>query len=329
MTMLAKEFLLEGKRDLGQAFELFPYQLFDLTQFAEDRLKELQYTYSDYFQPHSLTRIAEHFQLGISYYKLLRCVGATQGTERFLSRIVLPMLQKDYSVYEKWVWLLRNQLEKWLQMDRRVRDIPGLDDGVSENLHKIIHEFLERRMDDDEYEEVRHTHELFRVADLMLYASVKMAQLNIKIKGEDGLRAACKAIENLFRSNQVCIEKDTIIVSALSAMCCMTEFDFIYHTSVSPIEAFPCIRNNNAVCFKPLPVTDDDAMILGKKFNIWSITQLYTAFLQMDALEQENFLSQVNDSLHGTIQIEQVDKAFKIWKEDNYARLKTFKQKKS
>lgn len=328
MTMLAKEFFLEGKMDLGKDFCLFPYHVFDVTKYAEDRLKELQYTYSEYFQPHSLTRISDHYQLGVSYYKLFRCTGATVATERLLERVVLPKLEKDYASYEKWVWLLHNQLKTLLQMDRRVSDIAGVEAGVSENLHKVVHEFLERRMDEEEYEEIRHTHELFRVADLLMYASVKMDQLSIKIKGEDGLRAACKCIENLLRSTQICIEKDNVIVSVLAAMCCMTDFDFMYHTSVSTIESFPCIRNNNSICFKPLPISDEDALIMGKKFNIWSLTQLYTVFLQMDALEQENFLNNINLSLHENILMPNVDKAFKLFKEKNYTRMKALKAKK-
>lgn len=323
-NMLCKELHLELGMDSGKSYCLLPFDIFDIELFAEKNLPELFFVYGPNFQPHSLATMTKHYGIQISYYKLMRALGASESLKQLLENVILPLLADKYEIFKEWPYLLQNIVAKNLTLERHVKTIPGLDEDISQNLYTIVHEYLEDSMSDN-YEMVHHSHGLFVVADLLMYASYRLRQAKSKLTGEQGLVAALRAIELLLRCKEVCIESDIIIVSVLASVCQMTDFDFIFHRSVSSIEAFPTIRQQNGICFKPLKVSSEDAIVLGKKFNIWSITQLYARYSVLDAIEQTNFISALDRSLQGSITLKQIENAISIYKQYNYQRLKDFK----
>jgi hypothetical protein len=326
LNILLKELFLELQKEYGEQSVYFPWYIFDSISFAKDKLEELRFCYERKYQPYSLDRMARHFKCTSSLLKINTAFGDCMIIEELFMSVFRQVAGEAIDNLGKLKWTAQFYNKSNIVLSRALSDVRGVTDEMSENLHSVIQTAFKRHGGDD-FETFVHSHHLFRVADLLLYASLKLRMRQDKSKGEESLRKACGIIEVLLRSKGVFIQDDQTIVEILAAMCQTTAFCFIYHTYVPPTEAFPIIRTANSICFRPLMIDDSDAELISARIGFFSITELYAVYKQLDYVERNLFVQAINEQITRPITLQVLNFAFDTLNKPNYMRVKEYEQK--
>lgn len=294
LNIIAKELYIELGMDLGKNFHIYPYQVFDLLSFMQQHIEELDFTYEPKYEPYSLDRIAKHYSIEVPYNKYLTAAGDAFIMRTMLFETIYPALKTSENKYLSWKWLFKNKVASLTAKNRKLTSIPGIDKETAASMNDIVNNYLVVHGTEDLQTHI-HNPELFTVADLLLYASMKLRLNNQKDEGELSLWHCCQIIERMMRKVDVDIQSDLIIASVLASMVSSTLFDFIYHTSKHPDKVFPTIRQKNSICFEPLKLSENDSFNIAEKLGYNSIMEIMGEYEMVDIEGKDRLVSSINN----------------------------------
>lgn len=321
MDILCKEFLVELDMGFGDKSADFPWTIFDLVMFAKDRLDDLNDTYEEKFEPYSLKRMAEHFSCTSNLGSLGCADGDAVIIDEFFTNVVKPLLGEMLRDTSLLKWTI--QKHRSCSLDRKIRTINGMTVKMTENLCDAVQAFFARDPS-GLCSGSKHSEALFGVSDLILYASAKMQNMNNQDTGEKSLEIACALVEALLRCEGIFIQQDTLIVEILAAMCQTTPMCLIFHRSCGVRQAFPFIKNAIDICYLPLSIKIDDALILRKSLEVYTMTELITMYNRLDYEAKERFESNCVLEFCKPFNRTIMTKAFAMFSKAFYYRMKDF-----